>query len=413
MNDPSKTPEAIPPNSREWDVVLLGATGFTGQLTAGYLAEAARSRTFSWAIAGRSPSKLEQIQKRLSLNSKANSLPGCIHADITDPRSLRLMAERTRVVINTVGPFLEHGEQVVKACVEAGTHYIDLTGEPEFVDTMRHYYDEVAQKKHLKIIHSCGFDSIPHDLGALFTIHRLNQLLGEERSGKVPVTLEGFVTASGHFSGGTWHSAITQFGRLREYQRKKSAWRRDLPPIKGARHINGVIPRLKYMPEFSAWACPFPTIDPQVIKRTARQNPDYGPDFRYGHYVLIKHLPIVAGAALGGGAVIALSQMKPTRDLLLKLRDPGEGPDEHQRQKAWFKVRMIARAEGLAVWTCISGGDPGYGETAKMLAESALCLALEAEALPQNFGVTTPALGMGDRLIERLQAAGIRFEALS
>lgn len=398
---------------RPYDIVIFGATGFTGKLTAKYLATCNEADTLRWAIAGRSPSKLESVKQTLSsLNPKSKDI-GLINAEITDTRSLKEMAEQAKVVISTVGPYLNYGEQVVKACVEAGTHYVDLTGEPEFVDAMIHYYHEVAEKKHVKIVNSCGFDSIPHDLGALFAVNALNDLLGPERAGNTPITVEGFVTAGGTFSGGTWHSAITQFSRVREYERKRRAWRKDQPKSLSRRKIAGVTPKLKFRREFGAWACPFPTIDPQVVKRSARARENYGPNFKYGHYLLVQQLPKLAMGAIGIGGVVALSQFKKTRSWLLNVKDPGQGPTQSQMDNGWFKVRMIAEAEGLHAWAEISGGDPGYGETAKMLAESALCLALDTQKIPAQFGVVTPAVAMGEPLIERLQNAGIQFNLLS
>lgn len=401
---------------RNFDIVLFGATGFTGELTARYLADCREKETLRWALAGRSRSKLEGLKAGICSDFPHCSSLGIIEADINDPRSLTEMAAQAKVLITTVGPYLNYGEAVVKACVEAGTHYVDLTGEPEFVDSMVHLYDEVAQKKHIKIVNSCGFDSIPHDLGALFTVNALNELLGPDRAGKTPIKLEGFVQAGGTFSGGTWHSAITQFSRLRQYEQKKRAWRKEKshkrakPP---QRSIKPLPPALRYHKAFQAWACPFPTIDPQVVRRTAKAREQYGPDFRYGHYVLVKALPKIVAGGIGLGGLLALSQFGKTRDLLLKVKDPGQGPSESDREKAWFRVRMIASAQGICVWSDITGGDPGYGETSKMLAESALCLAFDDNKTPAIYGVTTPGAAMGEPLIERLQANGIGFEVIS
>lgn len=402
--------------TRSLDIVLFGATGFTGELTARYLASCKENGHLSWAIAGRSRAKLEGLKAQLNTTFPGANLPDIIEADISDYASLKAMAAQTRVLITTVGPYLNYGEAVVKACVEAGSHYVDLTGEPEFVDAMVHLYGEVAEKKQLKIVNCCGFDSIPHDLGALFTVNALNELLGPERAGKTPITLEGYVQAGGTFSGGTWHSAITQMSRLQQYESKKRAWRKQKSRTSAAgtaRSIKSIPPKLSFLKAFQAWACPFPTIDPAVVRRTAKVREQYGPEFRYGHYVLVKALPKVIAGSIGIGGLVALSQFSKTRDWLLKVKDPGQGPSESDRDKAWFKVRMIANAEGLCVWSEITGGDPGYGETSKMLAESALCLAFDCGKTPANFGVTTPGAAMGEPLIERLQEAGIGFEVIS
>jgi short subunit dehydrogenase-like uncharacterized protein len=152
---------------------------------------------------------------------------------------------------------------------------------------------------------------------------------------------------------------------------------------------------------------PMPSIDPLVVLNSARALERYGPDFSYGHYFVAKHLPVAAGMIAGAGALVTLATLPPTRKALLKLKDPGEGPTPEQREKAWFKVRFLAQAGGDTVITEVSGGDPGYGETSKMLAEAALCLA--RDELPSTAGQVTSAVAMGDALIARLQAAGIGF----
>ncbi|MGZ6744370.1 MAG: saccharopine dehydrogenase family protein, partial [Nocardioides sp.] len=186
---------------REFDVVLFGATGFTGQLTAEYLAAHAPTG-LRWALAGRSPDKLARVRDRLAATDPALADLALLHADVSDAASLADVAGRARVVITTVGPYIEYGEPLVAACAEAGTDYVDLTGEPEFVDRMYVAHHATAERTGARIVHACGFDSIPHDLGAHFTVG----LLPDD----VPITVRGVVRASGMASGGTFHSAMTQ-----------------------------------------------------------------------------------------------------------------------------------------------------------------------------------------------------------
>lgn len=397
--------------SRPYHVTLFGATGFTGRITAEYLATCSDSPHLKWAIAGRNSAKLEECKRAvLALNPQADV--SIIQADTQDFDSLKRMAEQSSVVITTVGPYLNYGEPLVKACIEAGTHYVDLTGEPEFVDGLIHDYQAKAEENHVKIVNACGFDSIPHDLGALYTLQQLNQLLGPERAGKVPVKIEGFIQAQGTFSGGTWHSAITQFSRLREYGKKRKAWQQQAKTRPTDRRRTRVLsPMIKYCKSYTSWAIPFPSIDPQVVKRTASGRKEYGPDFAYGHYILTRSLPKGLAGIAGAGALVALSQFEFGKEKLLKVKDPGQGPSPSQRQKSWFKVHFTGEAEGLHVWTEVSGGDPGYGETAKMLAESALCLALDKN-LPDAYGIVTTGTAMGEALITRLQKAGIQFRTI-
>jgi short subunit dehydrogenase-like uncharacterized protein len=382
---------------RDHDIVVFGATGFTGALTAQYLAAHADPGT-RWALAGRNRSKLEQVRSRLG--SEHQELP-LLAADVTDPASLKSLAESTRVVISTVGPYIRYGEGLVAACAAAGTDYVDLTGEPEFVDLMWLRYHEQAQSSGARLVHSCGFDSIPYDLGALFTVKQLPE--------GAPIKLEGFVRVGGTFSGGTYHSAVEIMGRLREGA-KVGRQRRDRESRPTDRRVRGAAGTPHRDQAAGGWAVPFPTIDPQTVLRSARALDRYGPDFTYSHYLVVKRLPVLAGLAAGAGAVVALAQLPPTRNLLLKLKDPGEGPSPEQREKAWFRVRFRARANGDEVLTQVSGGDPGYGETSKMLAQSALCLA--HDQLPESSGQLTPAVAMGQSLIDRLVGEGIRFEVL-
>jgi short subunit dehydrogenase-like uncharacterized protein len=387
-------------SEREYDIVVFGATGFTGALTAEYLAHAGAETR--WAIAGRNRAKLESVRERLAgIDPVAAELP-LIEADVGDPASIRRLAESTKVVISTVGPYIHYGEPLVAACAAAGTDYVDLTGEPEFVDRMWIGYHEQARRTGARLVHSCGFDSIPYDLGVLYTVKHL--------PGSVPLSVEGFVRAGATFSGGTYHSAVHIMGRLRQGAAVARERRAAEPRLEG-RRVRGVIGKPHRSELAGGWVVPFPTIDPQTVLRSARALDRYGPDFTYGHYLTVGKLPMVGGLMAGAGAVIALAQLPPTRKLLLKFKDPGDGPSEEQRAKAWFRVRFAGEGGGARVLTEVSGGDPGYGETSKMLAESALCLA--HDELPKRSGQLTPAVAMGQPLIDRLVRAGIHFRVTS
>ena len=387
-------------SSRPHDVVVFGATGFTGALTAEYLARHAPAQT-RWALAGRSTSKLEAARDRLAAIEPSCADLELLVADVTDEDSVRAVAESARVVITTVGPYIHYGEPLVAACAAAGTDYVDLTGEPEFVDLMWLRHHDEAERSGARIVHSCGFDSIPHDLGAMFTVDQLPD--------DVPIKVEGFVRAGGTFSGGTYHSAVNAFARIRQAA-KAAGQRRQREAKPAGRRVKAQRGSIHSDSALGAWAVPFPSIDPQVVTRSAAALERYGPDFTYSHYLALKRLPMVAGLAGGVGTLMALSQLPPTRKLLLKLKDPGDGPSAEQREKGWFKVRFHGEGGGARVVTEVSGGDPGYGETAKMLAESALCLA--HDELPDSAGQVTPAVAMGDALTERLQRAGIGFAVL-
>ena len=395
MADSSSTSE------RDFDIVLFGATGFTGALTAEYLAANAPAG-LRWALAGRNPEKLERVRSTLAdLDPKLADLE-LLHADTTDAGSIADVAKRARVVITTVGPYLTHGEPLVAACAEAGTDYVDLTGEPEFVDRMYVAHHATAERTGARIVHACGFDSIPHDLGAMFTIQQL--------AAKGPVTMRGVVRASGMFSGGTFHSAMTAMSRARQMKEASSERRRAEPRPEGrkSRAVAGKPHRDKAL---GFWLLPMPTIDPAVVARSGAALASYGPDFRYSHYAGTKTLRYAAGGAAAVGAIATAAQVKPLRNLLLGRIKQGDGPDASRREKSWFSVDFIAEGDGRTVHTRVGGGDPGYAETAKMLAESALSLAFDDN--PTTAGQVTTAQAMGDNLLGRLQKAGITFETVT
>ena len=388
---------------RRFDIVVFGATGFTGGLTAEYLARNAPAG-MSWALAGRNMSKLEQVRARMAAADPAWAELPLLRADSGDPASLRELAEATKVVITTVGPYIRYGEPLVAACATAGTDYVDLTGEPEFADRMYLDYHGQAEQSGARIVHSCGFDSIPYDLGVQFAVEQLPE--------GVPIAVEGFVRSNGSFSGGTYQSAIEVLSRLRSSSKvaRERRRREGDPP---GRRVKGVSGRPHPDHFAGGWVVPFPTIDPATVLRSARALDRYGPDFTYSHYAVVGPLPMLVGVSAAAGVAVALAQVAPTRNLLLKLKSSGAGPSEAQRAKSWFRVRFVARAGGSAareIRTEVSGGDPGYSETSKMLAESALCLAYDD--LPERAGQLTPAVAMGPALRRRLEAAGIEFKVL-
>jgi short subunit dehydrogenase-like uncharacterized protein len=393
----SSSPE---PPERDLDVVLLGATGFTGALTADYLAEHAPSE-LRWALAGRNRPKLEAVRDRLARRDPALADLELIEADSGDRASLDALARRTKVVITTVGPYQQLGEPLVAACAEAGTDYVDLTGEPEFVDRMYLAHHASAERSGARIVHACGFDSIPPDLGAHYTVTRLGA--------KGPVAVRGVVRAGGMVSGGTFHSALNQFSRARQAREALAARRRAEPRPQGrsSKAVAGKPHRDKVL---DLWLLPLPTIDPLVVARSGAALPAYGPRFTYSHYAGTKTLRYAAGGAVGAGAMALAGQVPPVRNFLLGRVKQGEGPSPSRRAKSWFTVDFVGEGDGRTVHTRVSGGDPGYDETAKMLAESALCLAFDDN--PPTAGCVTTAQAMGDNLMARLVAAGITFETL-
>ncbi|WP_328437349.1 saccharopine dehydrogenase NADP-binding domain-containing protein [Streptomyces sp. NBC_00444] len=376
---------------RPYDIVLYGATGFVGVLTAEYL-DAHAPEGLRWAIAGRDREKLERLRERLT------GEVGVVQADVSDAAALRELAGHARVLATTVGPYVTYGEELVAACADAGTDYIDLSGEPEFVDLTYVRHDARARETGARLVHACGFDSIPYDLGAYFTVRQLPE--------GVPLTVDAFVTADAMFSGGTFASALNQFARARQMAAAARDRNRHEPRLVG-RRATAPTGAPRFAGEVGAWAVPLPTIDAQIVRRSARALERYGPDFRYREYAAVRHLPVALGGVAFAGAMMAAAQVPAARRWLSSRVAPGEGPGPEKRAKSWFSVRFVGEGGGRRVFTEVAGGDPGYGETAKMFAESALCLAFDE--LPPTAGQVTTAVAMGDALTERLRGAGITF----
>jgi saccharopine dehydrogenase (NAD+, L-glutamate forming) len=385
-------------DERAYDVVLVGATGFTGRLSAEYLArhlpDGAR-----WALAGRDAEKLAGIRAGLGPGGRTATL---LTVNLTDHAAVADVAASTRVLATTAGPYLVLGRDLAAACAEAGTDYLDLAGEPEFVDRVYLDSHEHAVATGARLVHSCGFDSIPHDMGAYFTVSQLPDDL--------PISLAGYVRAKGSISGGTYRSALNSFarigaGRAAAKERKR---REKRPSNRRARAVPGKPHRV---PGGNLWAAPLPTIDPVVVARSARALPEYGPDFTYSHYAVARHVTTLAVGALAVGAVVGLAQIPPAKRFLMGRMPSGSGPPATQRAKSWFKVRFVGQAGTTRIVTQVSGPDPGYVGTAAMLGESAICLAFDD--LSATSGQVTTAVAMGQRLIDRLVGAGFTFEVLS
>ncbi len=382
---------------REFDIVVFGATGFTGGLTAQRLAQQAPAGC-RWALAGRNPGKLEAVRTALAVEFPELAELPLLTADAADLRSMTALAERTEVLVSTVGPYLRHGEATVAACAGTGTDYVDLTGEAEFVDRTWLRHHTTARRSGARLVHACGFDSIPHDLGALYTVSHLPE--------GVPLTVHAYVRADGRFSGGTAASALGFLSRIPQGIRTaKERERLEGPPDRD------VTVALGPWRDEGAWALPFPGLDPKIVARSAAALPRYGPEFTYSHSMVVGPLPLMIGAVAGVAIVAGLAQIGPLRKAVERRFPAGSGPSEQRRAKSSFEVRFIGSGGGRDVVCRVAGGDPGYTETSKMLAESALCLAFDD--LPDVAGQTTTAIAMGDTLTDRLVARGLAFEVVS
>lgn len=406
--------------SREFDIVVFGATGFVGELTARYLAQAAPDGT-KIALAGRSPEKLEAVRKRLG--KRAADWP-LIVADVDRPSTLDELCARTQVVCTTVGPYLRYGEPLVTAAASAGTDYVDLTGEVPFVRYSIDKVGETAATNGTRIVHACGFDSVPSDLGAYGLFRRAQ----EDGAGTLGETTMIVTKMRGGASGGTVDSV-----RVISDQARDPAVRTVLLNPQALSSGPGEVVRVDRRSEPSDMGLVrASTVDPSLrgtlapffmgsfntrIVRRSNSLLDYGPDFRYGEAMAVGSLPVVSTIAsavvtAGLGLGLAAMSIKPVRKVLDRvLPKPGEGPDEKARDKGHFTVQTYTTtSSGRRYRSEMSAqGDPGYKATAVMLGESALALALNRDRLPDRAGVLTPAAAMGDVLTERLQEAGFQI----
>jgi len=388
-------------DSRHFDVVIFGATGFTGQLVAEYFARNVPLTDIRWAIAGRNLQKLVEVREHLTTIEPACERLAVLSADISSDESILTMAKDTRVVLTTVGPYAEYGEPLVKACVEAGTDYCDITGEPSFVSSMRAKYHDRAVKAGVRIVNCCGFDSIPADAGALFTVLQM--------SSSEPKRVRAFVSAHGKASGGTWHSAIKAMAEMRSATKPDKAVESGGSKPSGPRWKRPGVHQEKAV---KGWGLPMPVIDPSIVKRSSRSHPAYGDGFGYGQYLRVSSLKKAMTLMAGVAGVFAGAQFKPTRQWLLGKLQPGQGPDEETRNKSSFRLTFIGQAGKEQVITAVSGGDAGYTETSKMLSECGLMLAEGGDTLPERSGVLTPVEAFGETLIHRLTNRGIGFEVV-
>ena len=384
----------MPSEPRDFDIVLLGATGFTGELIAAHLTSEAPSSA-RIALAGRNIAKLEAVRTRVGSDH------ALVEVDATDASALRQLTARSRVLITTVGPYILHGDPVVAACADTGTDSLDLTGEPEFADLTYLLHQTRAVQTGARLIHACGFDSVPHDLGAQFTVDQLPE--------GVPLSVRGYVRMQGTFSGGTAASALEIMGRMRQ-GRTTQEIRRQVEPEPEGRSVQVVTGKVGRDLDTGWWVAPMPTIDPLIVAESARQLTRYGPDFSYSHSLAVERPVDLAVMAGGIGVLFAAAQIPAARRALARFRPSGSGPTQAQRDAAWFKVRFIGEGGGKRVVTEVAGGDPGYTETSKMIGEAALCLAFDD--LPVTAGQVTTASAMGPALRTRLQANGMTFSVL-
>ena len=401
---------------REYDVVVYGATSFVGQILCGYLVRRhGTDGDLRWAIAGRSASKLDEVAR-----STGADVPRIV-ADAADRPALDQMAASTRVVASTVGPYSLYGSELVEAVVEAGGDYCDLTGEVQWMRRMIDAHQARAEQTGARIVHTCGFDSIPSDLGTWFTQQRAIEQF-DAPCVEVRMSVAG---AKGGVSGGTAASGMQMFEEMAADPalRKVVGDPYVLAPVdlrQGPKQPG--MSRPTRDDRFESWVAPFvmaPTNSAVVLRSHALLGQPWGRDFTYGE-TMMTGPGLVGGMAAWGmtaglAAFSGAASFGPTRKLLGKvIPKPGAGPSETKQQAGYFDLRFVGRtASGQEIRTKVTGdADPGYGSTAKMLGESAVAF-LDLDPSEVGGGFWTPASAFGDALIERLEAhAGVRFDVL-
>jgi short subunit dehydrogenase-like uncharacterized protein len=394
---------------RDLDIALFGATGFVGRLVAEYLAAHA-PRGLRIGLAGRSAERVTALRE--SLGEPAADWP--VHAaDLSDAQALTALARSARVVVSTAGPYHHQGLPLVEACARAGTDYADLTGEVLFIRDSIDHCHPLAVETGARIVHSCGFDSIPSDLGVLL----LHDAARSDDSGELTDTTLVVRSIRGGISGGTIASAVGQLDDMRANvgDRRKvadpytlSPDRAAEPKVAPARDLEAV----RFDSGVGMWTGPFvfAGINTRVVRRSnALQDWAYGRRFRYREVMGFgtgPGAPVVAVAV--SGAMLGLMAVAGFRPVRQFLPSPGSGPSEKTRRSGRFRIETRAiTSQGMRyVCTIAADGDPGYAATSLMLGESALCLALDRERLPDRAGVLTPATALGTVLADRLRAAG-------
>ena len=397
-------------DKREFDIIIWGASGFTGRLVAEYLCQNYSPNELKWAIAGRDGSKLNKIKDQY-LNEK---IP-IIIADSFDEISLSKMTKRTKVICTTVGPYAKYGSLLVKSCVSSKTHYCDLAGEAQWIRKMIDLHHEDAKDNYVRIVNSCGFDSIPSDLGVYYIHKNISQ---KNLSIKMRVT-----GAKGTYSGGTYASMQNI---IKEAFKDKEV-RRSLTDPYGLNPVeqqDGLDKRdlrsVKYDKRIKSWISPFlmAGINTRIVRRSnALSNFSYGKEFTYDEAVMtgkgfkgrlngiFLSIPLMFLAAKPGSFFNKIFNIISPK--------PGQGPNKKERENGYFSLRFFVfqKDNNKSIFKVTGDKDPGYGSTSKMLAESAVCLA--KDELEEKYGVLTPSYAMGDDILNRLiSKAGLTFNKI-
>lgn len=376
---------------RKYDIILFGATGFTGQLIAQYLATRVQRENIRWAIAGRDDKKLEEI-KNLFIENQ----PDIIIANVKSDDSLANLTSQCTILMNAVGPFNWYGKKVVEACIQNKTHYLDITGEPSFVADVYNTLNQKAINHQVCVVNCCGFDSIPADFCTWLTAKKLPV--------DEPKMLKGFIRTNASFSGGTLTTAVQAIHLEVQHKSVKT----KIPKHPAAPKANL---KIHYEKELNFWAIPMPVVDPHIVKRSIYNLPeDYGKAATYVQFFVRSSFLKVVKTVFPIVIAMIFIRFSIFRNYLFDKFKPGTGPNKEKRDKSKFEFICLGTTKSCQAKTVMAGNDPGYNETAKMFSESAFCLLNKIRFRNYKSGVCTPVEAFGIDLVDRLRHEGIQIE---
>ena len=369
--------------SRKYDIIIFGASGFTGKLVCEYFFKSNDATNITWAIAGRDENKLKEVSKKYNVDY--------FLADSFDLNSLNHICSLSKLIISTVGPYMIYGENLLYACIENSTHYLDLTGEPQFVTNMYKKYRYKAIKNKSIVIHCCGFESIPADIGVNETLKHFNE-------DNIDITF--YLKTKGSISGGTWASFLNSISKPESLAMKriKSKTKKQISKQK-----------IFFSKRFNRWVLTFPVIDKYIVYKSINSLNKFK-NVHFAQYVIQKSFFRMLILIKSIFFISILSKINVIKNYLLSLLPSGKGPSLEKRKNSWFHITITGKSKNKTTTTVIKGGDPGYGETSKFISETAFSIILNFDELLSNKGILTPMECTGDILTQRLKKSGILVE---
>ena len=362
---------------KKYDIIVHGATGFTGGLICDYLSAHLDVKSIKWAISGRNNKKIEHIANKYNVDY--------LKVDSFDKLSIDKMTSQSKVVISVVGPYALYGKALVESCIDNNCHYLDITGESTFVEYVKENFSVKAKDSKTMIINCCGFESVPTDLGVYYNFIK---------SKEPDLDIKCFLSSKGKISGGTWASFLNHFD-TNKLRVTKSNRKNKVRPFYFDKNIK-------------RWALIFPDIDRSIIMSSSRYF-NYGENFNFTKYLTFKNLWQVMSLIVPLIAISFLAKFEFTRNWLKSFIPSGTGPSKDERSRHWFNYKIMSKSKSHKYLTEVKGGDPGYGETSKFISELALAIILDYNKLNNTKGVISPAECGGKIFLERLINSNIKF----